>query len=309
MTLPRPLAPGDRVALVAPAGPAPADQLVRAVELVTSWGLEPVTYASVTAAHPRAAYLSGDDAARAADVQDAWCDPEVAGIFCVRGGYGTVRILDLLDRVAMAEAMQAHGPTPLYGSSDVTALHEWLRESLGVSTWFTPMPATRDLLDDDTAIASLHAAVTGSGPFVYHSPSAVSVVRGEVEGTLIGGNLSLLAMTLAARSRPPVDHRDCLVLLEDVTEEAYRLDGYLQALLRAGWFDGVVGVACGSWLECGPLDEVQALVTEALEPLGVPLVWELGFGHGPGAASLPLGVRARLDAGDEPVLTVTEEAP
>jgi muramoyltetrapeptide carboxypeptidase len=113
---------------------------------------------------------------------------------------------------------------------------------------------------------------------------------------LIGGNLSLLAMTLGARRRGPVDNTGCIVLLEDVTEDTYRIDGYLTSLLRAGWFDGVTGVALGGWHECSPLAEITAVCRELLGPLGIPMVSELGFGHGPAAHSLPLGQPATLVA-------------
>ena len=100
-------------------------------------------------------------------------------------------------------------------------------------------------------------------------------------------------MTVGARGRS-VDNTGRVALLEDMGEETYRIDGYLMALLRSGWFDGVAGIALGSWLNCGPLDEIRELCVELLAPLGVPMVWELGFGHGPGAQSVPLGVPATL---------------
>ncbi|MDN5726283.1 MAG: hypothetical protein L0G99_10195, partial [Propionibacteriales bacterium] len=113
---------------------------------------------------------------------------------------------------------------------------------------------------------------------------------------------TLLAMTLGARTRPVLDHPPTIALLEDVTEDTYRIDGYLQSLLRAGWFDGVSGVALGSWQNCGPLPEIRALAEEFFAPLGMPVVWELGFGHGPGAHSIPLGIPGRLVADDRPRL-------
>lgn len=291
--------PGDRVALVAPAGPAPAEHLALAVDMVESWGLRPVTYPSATAVHTRAAYLSGDDRVRADDVQQAWCDPEVAGVFCIRGGYGAVRILDLLDRDAMAAAE----PKPLFGSSDITALHEWMREQLGVPTWFTPMLSIPDLTEDHVSRDALRTAVLDPGAVrEWTSPRAVSLVEGRAEGTLIGGNLSLLSMTTGARSRPPLDNRGCIALLEDFTESTYRIDGYLHALLRSGWFDGVTGIALGSWARCSPVEEIHALCLELLGPLGVPIVGEIGFGHGPGAHSIPLGVPGVLRADATPAL-------
>ncbi|WP_199906892.1 S66 peptidase family protein [Aeromicrobium chenweiae] len=292
---------GDRVALVAPAGPAPADQLAAAVELVRSWDLVPDVRPSATAVHPRASYLSGSDAVRAADVQEAWCDPDVAAIFCIRGGYGTVRILDLLD----PEAMAAAPAKPLFGSSDITALHEWLRERLGAPSWFTPMISTSAVLADDLARAGLRTAVLDPGAVRrWTSDSAVALVPGRAEGVLIGGNLSLLAATVGARGRPAPDHHGCIALLEDYTEQTYRIDGYLQTLLRAGWFEGVTGIALGSWAACSPVEEIHALCAEVLGPLGVPLVGELGFGHGPAAHSIPLGVGGTLVAeGAAPHLT------
>ena len=281
-----PLAPGDRVALVSPAGPTPPEQRARAEALLRSWGLEPVSYPGTTGAHPRASYLAADDAVRARDLEDAWCDDAVAGVFALRGGYGSVRVLDLLD----VERMRAARPKPLYGSSDVTALHEWLREELGVGSWFTPMVGSGSLLDDAEATASLRVAVLEGLEGRRWSARAASVlVPGTATGTLVGGNVSLLAMTLGARRRRPLDNRGTLALLEDVHEETYRLDGYLTSLLRAGWFDGVVGIALGGWEDCSPLAEVEALCQELLGPLGVPMVSELGFGHGPAAHSLPLG--------------------
>lgn len=305
---PGPLRPGDRVALVAPAGPTPPDRLTAGVALLASWGLEPVLYPSATASHTRAKYLSGSDGMRSGDVENAWCDPTIAGIFCIRGGYGTVRMLDGLDAGRMRDA----AAKPVYGSSDITALHEWLREQLGASSWFTPMITSGALLDDAAATESLRRSVFESAAGRrWGSGDAEILVPGHATGVTIGGNLSLLAMTAGARGRPPLDNTGGLALLEDVTEDTYRIDGYLQNLLRAGWFDGVSGIALGSWFECGPLDEVRAVCRELLEPLGVPLVWELGFGHGPAAPSVPLGVRARLisEPGAPPALQAIGPAP
>lgn len=298
-----PLRPGDRVAVLATAGPVPEGQLERAEQLLACWGLKPMTYPSARATDARATYLSGCDVLRGNDFVDSWCDESIAGIFCCRGGYGTVRMLDLLAVDRMREAP----PKPVYGSSDVTALHEWLRERLGVASWFTPMIATGSLLDDEAATEGLRAAVL-SDPAGrrWSSTTAEVLLPGTAGGTLIGGNLSLLAMTLGAKGRPVLDNAGTIALLEDVTEDTYRIDGYLQSLLRAGWFDGVRGIVLGSWLDCSSPDEIRALCLEALAPLGVPLVWEFGFGHCAAAKSIPLGVPAILlaEAGGTPELIV-----
>ena len=296
-----PLWTGAKVALVATSGPPPVEELDRSIALVRQWGLEPIVYPSARATHPRAAYLAGSDAVRAADLQRAWCDTNIDAVFCVRGGYGSVRILDLLDRETLVSAP----PKPLFGSSDVTAVHEYWYEQLGVATWFSPMLATAALLDDEAAKSSLHQAifepVTGRE---FSSPTAATIVPGEATGVLSGGNLSLIAMTQGARLRPPPSGVGRIVLLEDVAEEPYRIDGMLTQLLRAGWFDTANGIALGSWHECGDQAEIRALVGELLIPLGIPLVWDLGFGHAPKAHSLPLGIAATLIAGTFPTLRV-----
>lgn len=296
-----PLKRGDRVGLIATSGPIDAARLEQSLALLAEWGLEPVVYPSGRAAHPSIPYLAGTDAERAADLQAAWCDDSIDAVFCMRGGYGSVRLLDLLD----VEALRAAKPKPLFGSSDVTGIHEFWQEQLGVPTWFTPMLATGALLDDADATESLRRAVfEPAAGRSFTAPDAVTLVGGEATGMLVGGNLSLLAMTLGAKGRPPVDNAGRIALVEDVGEEPYRVDGLLMKLLRAGWFDGVAGIALGSWLGCGDQEQIKALAVELLAPLGVPLVWQLGFGHDKAAPSIPLGVRATLVADATPRLTV-----
>ena len=296
-----PLEPGARVALVATSGPAQTAYLERAVALLTDWGLVPVVGPNVSAPHPRAAYLAGPDEQRAADLQWAWTDPAIDAVFCVRGGYGAARLLDHLD----VDTLRAARHKPIFGSSDVTAIAEYWREQLGCGFWFSAMISSLSLLDDDVAKAGLRDALFQ--PAVgrsYTSRGAVTLIPGEATGQLIGGNLAVLAMTVGARGRPALDHAGAIALLEDINEETYKIDGFLTTLLRSGWFDGVAGVALGSWKDCGPVAEIHALISEALTPVGIPVVGELGFGHEAGAHSIPLGAVGTLKAGDTPQLVL-----
>lgn len=300
-----PLRPGDRVALVCPAGRPVDAPLQEGAALLRSWGLEVVAYPSTATPHAYAFWLAAPDAVRAADITDAWCDPDIAAIFCARGGYGCMRILDLLD----ADRMRAARPKPVFGYSDITALHEWLRETLGVASWHAPMVGFTSVIENPSIVRELRAAVLEPWQGrVLSGEGAETVVPGQASGRLIGGNLSVLSMTLGARTRPPLDNRGCIALLEDVGEDTYKYDGYLVSLLRAGWFDGVTGIVLGSWFE-SQLPEVRSLVEELLVPLGVPLVWEFGFGHGDAPLCLPLGVDAVLDAGARPTLTLGGAGP
>lgn len=299
--LPGPLRAGDRVGLVSTSGAPTPENVDRAAALLESWGLVPVLGEHIVATHPRAKYLAGTDQQRAADLQAAWCDDSLAGVFIVRGGYGTVRLLDHLD----VDALRSARAKPLYGSSDVTGVHEFWAEELALPTWFTPMIATGSLLDDPAATESLRRAVLEpiSGR-TFTASTAETMVPGTVHGITVGGNLSLLAMTMGAHRRHKSSNAGRIGLLEDVTEDIYKLDGLLQTLLRAGWFDGMAGLALGSWKDCGELADVRALCEELLVPLGIPLVWELGFGHDTGAHSIPMGVPATLIADESPRLVV-----
>ncbi|MFD8573239.1 LD-carboxypeptidase [Streptomyces sp. NPDC059639] len=297
------LAPGARVAVVAPSGPVPEERLKAGLDILRGWGLEPIVAPHVLDAHDRFDYLAGSDADRAADLQRAWCDPEVDAVLCARGGYGAQRMVDLLDWTAMRAAR----PKVFVGYSDITALHEAFAVRLGVSTLHGPMVAAADFLENARAQGHLRATLfEPESVRVIGAPGGGRVlVPGAARGVTLGGCLSLLAADLGA----PFARRSArggLLCLEDVGEETYRLDRYLTQLLRAGWFEGVSGVLLGSWAECDD-PGLEDLLADRLGGLGVPVVDAFGFGHRDGALTVPLGVAGELDAGAG-VLTLDEPA-
>jgi muramoyltetrapeptide carboxypeptidase len=209
-------------------------------------------------------------------------------------------MVDLLDWDAMAAA----GPKVFLGSSDVTVLHEAIGSRLGLVTLFGTMIAT-DRFDAE-AQKHLHTMLfSPSSGLVLSGPSAATFVAGSAEGVLAGGNLSLIVAGLDGPGARLPD--EAIVLLEDVGEVPYRLDRLVTQLLRAGWFTGVSGIAFGSWAGCGSPSEVSDVLADLVGPLGIPTIWELGFGHVPGQLTIPLGVRASLNA-DDGTLTLLEPA-
>ncbi|MGD6742264.1 S66 peptidase family protein [Streptomyces sp. BH106] len=284
------LAPGARVAVVAPSGPVPEEALQAGLDILRGWDLEPVVAPHVLDTHEEFDYLAGTDADRAADLQRAWCDPDVDAVLCARGGYGAQRMVDLLDW----EAMRAAPPKVFVGYSDITALHEAFAVRLGVSTLHGPMVATADFLKN--ARAQEHLRATLFEPETVRVVSAGEgrgvLVPGTARGVTLGGCLSLLAADLGTAGAR-ASARGGLLCLEDVGEEAYRIDRYLTQLLRGGLLDGVTGILLGSWADCDPL---RALLADRLGGLGVPVAEEFGFGHCDGALTLPLGVSGELDA-------------
>lgn len=300
LTRPRRLRPGDTVAVVAPSGPVPDDRLSAGVAILRGWGLDVVLGDHVLDRHREFDYLAGSDDHRAADLQRAWCDPAVAAVFCARGGYGVQRMVDRLDWAAMAAA----GPKILVGYSDITALHEAIATRLGVATVHGPMPGAQTFLDDAPTAEHLRATVfEPESVRTLTGPKAHTLVPGTASGVTVGGCLALLAAEIGT----PTGRRSAaggIVLLEDIGEKTYRLDGFLTHLLRAGWFEGVAGIVLGSWQDCEPVED---LLRDRLTPLGVPVVGELGFGHGPTNLTVPLGVPATLDA-DLATVTLHEPA-
>ncbi|MGW7364457.1 S66 peptidase family protein [Streptomyces sp. NPDC054841] len=292
LTRPARLVPGARIAVVASSGPIPAERLEAGLDILRGWDLEPVVMPHVLDEHPQLGYLAGEDEARARDLQDAWCDPTVSAVICARGGYGAQRMVDLLDW----EAIRAAAPKVFIGYSDVTALHEAFAVRAGLSTLHGPMAAAATFLKDTRTQESLRATLfEPESVRTLGLETARTLVPGHASGITLGGCVSLLAAELGTpHARPSA--RGGLLLIEDVGEEPYRLDRILTQLLRSGRLDGVTGIALGSWEECGPYEEVQALMRDRLGGLGVPVVEELGFGHSATALTMPLGVPAVLDA-------------
>jgi muramoyltetrapeptide carboxypeptidase len=301
-TRPARLRPGSTVAIVAPSGPPPPELVDSSVAVLADWGLTVRVGEHVLDRHPDLPYLAGTDAHRAADLERAWCDPGVDAVMCARGGYGTMRMADLLDWTAMARA-RPDGPPVFTGSSDITALHTAIGERLGAVTLFSPITAGESF--DQTAQKYLRATLFEPESMLsITGPAVATMNHGSATGMLVGGNLSLLS-SCAGVAEPAPD--GSIVLLEDVNEEPYQIDRMLTQLLRSGWFTGVAGIALGSWTGCGEPSDVYAVVADLLGGLGIPTVWELGFGHVPAQLTIPLGAEATLDA-DAGTLTLAEPA-
>lgn len=283
-TRPARLRAGDTVAVVAPSGPLKAPLLERGVRLLEGLGLKVVVGQH---ALERDGFLAGSDAARAADLQAAWCDPAVTAVFCARGGYGAARLLGLLDWAAM----RAAGPKTLIGSSDITALHQVFAAELGVATLHGPMPAGQLIGGEDgpepVTWSALRAALFGE-------PEPVAgdrvLVPGTAEGELTGGNLSLLASLCGTRYQPSFAGK--IALLEEIGEVPYRIDRMLTQLLQSGAFEGVRGLVLGSWVNCG---DPLPVLAERLVPLGVPTLAGLAVGHGSPQMSVWLGALGVID--------------
>jgi muramoyltetrapeptide carboxypeptidase len=313
MTAVRParLRPGSRVTVVAPSGRVNPELQEKGCAILAGWGLDVQVGPHALASHPSLGYLAANDSDRALDLEQAWLDPGTEAVLCARGGYGAQRIVDRLDWASMA----AIPPKIFTGFSDVTALHEAFALRLGLATLHAPNIWGDGFTEFPEAQEGLRQALFGLG-----GPDGSTLTSGAVAdgtaclahgrgaGVTAGGNLSMLVTGLGTPDgrepgRPPGSataargFAGCIVLLEDVNEECYRLDRMLTQLLRSGALDGVAGIALGSWVGCGPPDVVRQMMADRLGGLGVPVVWGFGFGHAAPQPTLPLGVPAELDSG------------
>jgi muramoyltetrapeptide carboxypeptidase len=283
---------GDPVMLVSPSGPSRAERVARGIELLSGWGLKVQLAPDVYARH---GYLGGTDEQRLAGLNAALRDPSVRGVVCTRGGYGVQRIVDGVD-VAAVRA----DPKVLVGFSDITALQLALWRGARLATLHGPGAAWLDDRTPLSSASSLRLALMSAAPvLVTADPAAETgpvVIPGPaVTGTLLGGNLCLLASSVGTPDFP--DLHGAVLLLEDVEEPPYKVDRMLTHLRRAGVLAGLAGVAVGQFTRCadGWPVTVAEVLTERLAGLGVPVLGGLPIGHGYGQVTVPVGVPATLD--------------
>ena len=285
------LRPGDRVRIVAPSG-QPDHRLSRGVAILRGFGLVVEVGEHV---RDKFGYLAGTDADRLADLNAAFRDPGIKGVFAARGGYGTQRIIDGFDLAAVRR-----DPRVFVGFSDLTTLIGRMWEQTGLVSFYGPMIAWGDSRTGPDSIESLRRAVMTTEELVFvrdpAEPSAAVEVPGTATGPLLGGNLSMLQSSIGTPDLP--DLTGAILLFEDTGEEPYCYDRMLTQLRRVGALDRIAGVAIGQFTDAAGNPgqwEAPAAVRDRLADLGVPVLGGLRIGHGNGQLTVPIGVPATLD--------------
>lgn len=284
LTIPPRIRPGAVVAVVAPASPFDRQELFRGL----AWLGARYRLRLSSGILERVGYLAGDDARRADELSRAMTDPAVEAIFCARGGYGAMRILDTLPWDAFVAR-----PKWLVGFSDVTALHV-TANGRGVATLHAPNVTG---LGRTIAPAERLSFIEALESERHDTWTGLEVLRaGTARGPMVGGNLALVtAMAAAGRLVIP---DGAIVALEDVTERPYRIDRMLTSLLLGGYLARAAGIVFGGFTSCEPgPDGVAAedVLRERTASLGVPVVARAPFGHGAPNHAFVLGKTATLD--------------
>ena len=279
---------GGVIALIAPAGPAELD-----LNLATQWmharGYQLRVMAGVW---EKDGYLAGSDAVRLRDLHEAFADDSIDAIFCLRGGYGTPRLLDSID----FELLRRH-PKPFVGYSDITALHLAITRYAGFVTFHGPM-LNADLLGNKQppTESSLLRMLRGQQPPVLEHPAAyplMTLAPGCASGRLLGGNLSMICATLGTAFE--LNAEDIILFIEDVNEPLYRIDRLLTHMRLAGKLSRLRGVLVGD-VAGVDVQALARLLTQELGPLGIPVLAGWRSGHCDPNLTLPMGAQVRLDA-------------
>jgi muramoyltetrapeptide carboxypeptidase len=295
---PHALRPGDSVAIVAPA--SPFDKAALEVGLDVLRQHYRVRYDERI--HSRNRYLAGDDNRRFAELTSALADPDIKAVFCARGGYGAMR---LLPRLASWAAEHPLSPKPLVGFSDITALHQWL-QSNGIASIHAPVLTQlgRVPAESPRRLFSLLESREPAEPLT----GTETYVGGTVEGPLLGGNLSVFTRLLGTPFMPPLEGG--ILLLEDLSEQPYRLDRMWTHLELVGVFRKLRGIVLGHFIGCEPRDggyTAAEVLRDLAAATGLPCASGFPIGHGDINEPVPLGTRVRLEA-DVARLTFLEPA-
>jgi muramoyltetrapeptide carboxypeptidase len=305
---PRRLQHGDLIGLVTPASPiADPARIERGVRYLETLGYRVLVAENVNKSR---GYLAGTDEERIADLHALFRNTEVRAIFCIRGGYGTPRILSLIDY-----RLIARNPKIFVGYSDITALQLAIWKRCRLVTFQGPMLGV-DLAGDVDHFAEewlwkLLTSKTPAGPILSAAEATVTVRPGKARGQLLGGNLALMLSIFGTRYQP--DYSGSLLFLEDTDEEPYRIDRMFTQLRHASILSKCAGLLLGQFTDSDPKDPTKPSLTLA-EVFGdvaswssVPILSNLPFGHIPRKLTLPQGIGARVDT-QARTLNITESA-
>jgi muramoyltetrapeptide carboxypeptidase len=274
------LRPGMTLGVVAPSGQVlERSRVNRATAAMENLGFK-LDFADH--AHDSRGYLAGEDADRADDLLTMLERDDIDGMICLRGGYGAIRTVNALNNLPGRERLRAlanRAPKALIGYSDITVIHA--------------------LITRDAFIRALLMTEPFDIPPDPDDPYVATLVPGTVEGELAGGCLSLIVSLIGTPWE--IDLRDKIFFFEDVDEEPYGIDRMLSQLIATGQLQQCAGIVIGEHANCSPKGPgntlgLEQVFDDLIRPLGIPTIYHLPIGHGKHIATLPLGVRARLDA-------------
>ena len=297
--IPPRLKEGDRIALVTPGSSITEEQLQDCVLKLEELGYRTTYMDSVLSEY---GYFAGRDQERADELMEMFTRKDVDAIWCVRGGYGSIRILDLLDYELIR-----NNPKIFMGYSDITALITAIYQETGLVTFHGPVGISDFNRFSKKSIKKVLLEPQSGYKYPYRREKGTrqnpeydryTVHGGQAEGILIGGNVSVLDSIIGTRFEP--DFAGKIVYLEDIGEKTYRVDKMVFHLLSGTNLKQAAGIVMGVFEDCNVNEEPTLTLKEALDdlliPLGIPVSYGLSFGHIRRMVTIPTGIMASMDA-------------
>ena len=282
--LPLALKPGDTLGIVAPASPFDRNSFDAGVRVLESMEFKLVIPEDI---FDQNGYLAGPDQRRADLLNRLFADPDIDGIICARGGYGAMRIQPLLEADPIS-----HHPKVFVGFSDITVLLGFLVQRCRMVAFHGPTVTTLGNGDPSTRDRFL-SALTKPAPLSLAAASNHVIQSGSATGRFLCGNLTVFCHLTGTPFQP--DFSGCVLLIEDQGEAPYRIDRMLTQMMLAGCFDGLAGLALGSFTNCGPAEEIHRIVADRLGGLNIPILAGFDVGHEAVNMTLPVGLSVQLD--------------
>jgi len=287
---------GDTIGIVAPASHFDLEKFNRGIAVIESMGFNMSVSEGL---FNKKEYFAGSDFKRAEMVDRYFADPNIKAIMCARGGYGSIRILSLLDYKIIQK-----NPKIFIGFSDVSAMLSALYLKCRLVTFHGPTVTTLANSDHRTK-DSLLSMITSGEKLEIVVESGITIQPGSASGPVLGGNLNTLCHLLGTPFQP--DFNGCILFLEDRGEAAYRIDRMLSQMKLAGCFNGLAGFILGAFEDCGDTDDIIRIAGDIFKDDKIPILAGLEVGHGKRNLTIPTGLNATLNA-DLKVLSFHEPA-
>ena len=289
MIQPSYLQKGDTVAIVSTARKITSDNIISAIKLLEKWGLQVIIGETIGSEENQ---FSGSDEKRIADFQQQLDNPKVKAIWCARGGYGTVRLIDKLD----FSAFKKH-PKWIVGYSDITVLHSHIH-NFGIETLHATMPINLENNSQQT-LESLKKSFFGKN-LSYEIPADEKNKSGNASGELVGGNLSVLYSLLGSNSSIKTDGK--VLFIEDLDEYLYHIDRMCINLKRNGYFENLKGLVVGGMTDMHDNEipfgkTAKEIILDCVSEYDFPVIFNFPAGHLDDNRTMIFGRKVTLDSG------------
>jgi len=282
--IPVALNPGDNIAIIAPGSPFDEIKFSKGISVLEEMGFRTSFSKEL---YQTNGYLAGTDLHRADMLNAAFSDDSVKAVWCARGGYGALRILQYID----FDMISTH-PKMFIGFSDASAILNSLYFRCGLVTFHGPMIESLGCADEATRKGLAH--IISDRILTIFPEKKILIHSGKAKGIVSGGNLTTICHLLGTQFQPTFS--DHIILFEDTGEAPYRIDRMLSQMKMAHCFEGIAGIILGSFEKCGETDLIYDVFNDVFNDMDIPILAGFNIGHGYPNITIPIGIEAHLDS-------------